>query len=326
MSPRSVVSIDSEPESHHQLHASEEEEEEEEEAREVEDEHLREQTRGRDRHKSHHHHHHHKSRSRSASKHSPRNHSKGSKNRSSGSKHRPHHDKHHHSSSSSRKKVTQHDSLEPESSFQKSQPSPLKGKAKERAFLKNMNVPESEEEDEGEKNDSQDNNSLLNHSLQSESEGETKHASTSKSTKKKSKLSKEKKPKKRKRKTGTHGWSKMSHSHNKHVKKREVSSSPPSSSEEELEIVGEYIPEKIVDGGIRKRADGTKYHMFKVRWKGYKPKDDTWEPEEHLKDRKDLIEEYMNKTGKNRKTGVAKSKVAKPKKSIGGATSLWASA
>lgn len=87
------------------------------------------------------------------------------------------------------------------------------------------------------------------------------------------------------------------------------------SSEDELEIVGEYVPEKIVAAGIRKRADGSEYNVYKVRWVGYKAKDDTWEPEEHLKDRKDIVDQYLCKIGLKKKVQTTKTKAPKQVKS-----------
>lgn len=32
--------------------------------------------------------------------------------------------------------------------------------------------------------------------------------------------------------------------------------------------------------------------MYKVRWKGYGPEDDTWEPKQNLESCQDMIEDY----------------------------------
>ena len=35
--------------------------------------------------------------------------------------------------------------------------------------------------------------------------------------------------------------------------------------------------------------------MYKVRWKGYGPEEDTWEPIENLESCLDIVEEYTNR-------------------------------
>ena len=40
----------------------------------------------------------------------------------------------------------------------------------------------------------------------------------------------------------------------------------------------EYEIEKVLDAGVA--DDGS--ILFRIRWKGYGPSDDTWEPEENL--------------------------------------------
>ncbi|KAM6446810.1 M-phase phosphoprotein 8 isoform 2-T2 [Liasis olivaceus] len=59
---------------------------------------------------------------------------------------------------------------------------------------------------------------------------------------------------------------------------------------EEEEENNVYEVEKILD---MKTEDGEV--KYKVRWKGYAPDDDTWEPEEHLKDCKEVLLEFRKK-------------------------------
>ncbi|XP_046663158.1 heterochromatin protein 1-like isoform X1 [Homalodisca vitripennis] len=54
-----------------------------------------------------------------------------------------------------------------------------------------------------------------------------------------------------------------------------------------------YEVEKILE--VHTRKNGSR--EFLIRWKGYRPSDDTWEPEEHL-DCPDLIERFMEKVDK----------------------------
>uniref|UniRef100_A0A1B6G821 Chromo domain-containing protein n=1 Tax=Cuerna arida TaxID=1464854 RepID=A0A1B6G821_9HEMI len=54
-----------------------------------------------------------------------------------------------------------------------------------------------------------------------------------------------------------------------------------------------YEVEKILE--VHTRKNGSR--EFLIRWKGYRPSDDTWEPEEHL-DCPDLIEKFMEKVDK----------------------------
>ncbi|XP_020657679.3 M-phase phosphoprotein 8 [Pogona vitticeps] len=58
-------------------------------------------------------------------------------------------------------------------------------------------------------------------------------------------------------------------------------------SEDEEDV---YEVEKILDV---KTEDGK--ILYKVRWKGYPPDDDTWEPEEHLEDCREVLLEFQNK-------------------------------
>lgn len=43
---------------------------------------------------------------------------------------------------------------------------------------------------------------------------------------------------------------------------------------------------------------------YQVRWKGFGPEEDTWEPEENLFDCSDVLDEYWNKSGKNKQSRV----------------------
>lgn len=45
---------------------------------------------------------------------------------------------------------------------------------------------------------------------------------------------------------------------------------------------------------------------YKVRWKGYAPDDDTWEPEEHLKDCKEVLLEFRKKMLDNKSKPIKK--------------------
>uniref|UniRef100_A0A8C5WRG3 Chromo domain-containing protein n=1 Tax=Laticauda laticaudata TaxID=8630 RepID=A0A8C5WRG3_LATLA len=72
-------------------------------------------------------------------------------------------------------------------------------------------------------------------------------------------------------------------------------------SEEEEEEENVYEVEKILD---MKTEDGEV--KYKVRWKGYAPDDDTWEPEEHLKDCKEVLLEFRKKMLDNKSKPVKK--------------------
>ncbi|XP_044297712.1 M-phase phosphoprotein 8 isoform X4 [Varanus komodoensis] len=60
-------------------------------------------------------------------------------------------------------------------------------------------------------------------------------------------------------------------------------------SEEDEDDV--YEVEKILD--VKTDEDGK--IVYKVRWKGYSPEDDTWEPEEHLEDCREVLLEFRKK-------------------------------
>lgn len=70
-------------------------------------------------------------------------------------------------------------------------------------------------------------------------------------------------------------------------------------SEEDAEDVFEV--EKILD----MMCEGGKT-LYKVRWKGYTSDDDTWEPEVHLEDCKEVLLEFRNKLAENKAKAVKK--------------------
>ncbi|KAK4064035.1 uncharacterized protein Triagg1_9191 [Trichoderma aggressivum f. europaeum] len=57
----------------------------------------------------------------------------------------------------------------------------------------------------------------------------------------------------------------------------------------------EWEVEKIVDSRIEEE---TFEHYFRVKWKGFSDKDNTWEPKKNLANCKDLVEAYEKKAGK----------------------------
>jgi Chromo (CHRromatin Organisation MOdifier) domain len=61
--------------------------------------------------------------------------------------------------------------------------------------------------------------------------------------------------------------------------------------EDDATLEGEYVFERIT--GMRQRSDGS--IQYKVRWYGYGPSDDTWEPSAHLP--KDALRRYHRRTG-----------------------------
>lgn len=261
------------------------------------------ETRGRPCEKSKHHR---KGHSHSSSRHSSSsrkhlNHSRNPSNESNLHRAHPKSSPHHKSSSSSRRKETHNNASPAHSSSSKLASSPLKakGKSKDKFMVSKGEDPESEENEIQHQNG----NRLDNPSTSEEEEGEQQEvASTSKSSPKNSGVTHKKKQnsKKKKRKSGSETCSKTNRKCRKSTAnpKKAESEEPSSSSEGELEILGEYLPEKIVDAGTRKRSDGSTYYKYKIRWKGYKAKDDTWEPEEHLDERQDLIDAFWKKKGK----------------------------
>ncbi|KAJ8785693.1 hypothetical protein J1605_007290 [Eschrichtius robustus] len=70
-------------------------------------------------------------------------------------------------------------------------------------------------------------------------------------------------------------------------------------SEDDGEDVFEV--EKILD----MKVEGGKI-VYKVRWKGYSPDDDTWEPEVHLEDCKEVLLEFRKKVAENKAKPVKK--------------------
>lgn len=47
-------------------------------------------------------------------------------------------------------------------------------------------------------------------------------------------------------------------------------------------------------------------NLYKVRWKGYTSEDDTWEPEVHLEDCKEVLLEFRKKLAENKAKAVRK--------------------
>jgi hypothetical protein len=62
--------------------------------------------------------------------------------------------------------------------------------------------------------------------------------------------------------------------------------------EDDVVLEGEYVFERILTG-MRQRNDGS--IQYKVRWYGYGPTDDTWEPSAHLPE--DALRRYYRRTG-----------------------------
>ncbi|KAL6701373.1 hypothetical protein J3F84DRAFT_354627 [Trichoderma pleuroticola] len=77
---------------------------------------------------------------------------------------------------------------------------------------------------------------------------------------------------------------------------------PPAEKVKESRVTGnakgkrqEWEVEKIVDSRIEEE---TLEHFFRVKWKGFSDKDNTWEPKKNLANCKGLVEAYEKKTGK----------------------------
>ena len=69
-----------------------------------------------------------------------------------------------------------------------------------------------------------------------------------------------------------------------------------------------YEVEKVV--GMKKDADGNE--LFRVRWKGYPPEEDTWEPKHHLDGCLEKLQEFLEKV----QTEKRKEKEERRQKSI----------
>jgi hypothetical protein len=61
--------------------------------------------------------------------------------------------------------------------------------------------------------------------------------------------------------------------------------------------IGLYRVQKITKHRVVQKSRGIWQTEFKVRWKNYKARDDTWEPVEHLVDCPMLILDYVLKKG-----------------------------
>lgn len=77
---------------------------------------------------------------------------------------------------------------------------------------------------------------------------------------------------------------------------------PPAEKAKESKATGtakgkgqEWEVEKIVDSRIEEE---TFEHYFRVKWKGFSDKDNTWEPKKNLANCKGLVEAYEKKAGK----------------------------
>ena len=55
-----------------------------------------------------------------------------------------------------------------------------------------------------------------------------------------------------------------------------------------------------------KGGDRDTGRQYLVRWKGYGPEDDTWEPEAHLANAPEKIQQYLQNTGRNRRKSQRK--------------------
>ena len=62
----------------------------------------------------------------------------------------------------------------------------------------------------------------------------------------------------------------------------------------------EYEVERVLDHRSVKRGKGTKQE-FLVKWLGYGPEHNTWEPQKNLTNCKDILKEYWVYVGKFRK-------------------------
>ncbi|XP_001624635.3 chromodomain Y-like protein 2 [Nematostella vectensis] len=77
--------------------------------------------------------------------------------------------------------------------------------------------------------------------------------------------------------------------------------SPLTSSDGELFEVEKILDRRVQRGKVE----------YLVRWKGYGPADDTWEPSKNLKGCKELIDNFLNSatsTKSRRRSGIVKAK------------------
>ena len=75
------------------------------------------------------------------------------------------------------------------------------------------------------------------------------------------------------------------------------------------EIIDE-VEEYVVENIVSHKCFGEKRH-YRIRWKGYSPVDDTWEPEINLKHSMDLLIDYWNTVKLTAEFTIAKSKSLK---------------
>lgn len=66
---------------------------------------------------------------------------------------------------------------------------------------------------------------------------------------------------------------------------------PESADADDVFEVEQILDEKTEEGNV----------LYKVRWKGYASEDDTWEPEVHLQDCKEVLLEFRNRIAEKMK-------------------------